>query len=280
MSVELGDHPDEEPKAEAGRTRDRQIDAAKQVLMARFFQDAGTAVYYGRQLEIALEDEFFHWITKKALNELVEEGQIKFELGRLDHHVAHFYMSRRHRYPRRQISQTIGLIAEFSDPTFTRALGHQGESLVDAGFAFIGFRVRQRKVREVDGREWPETGHDLDRLVERDGQRYGVEIKNTLGYINQTEFQKKLAMCKYFRVRPMFVARMMPRNYIYEVEEAGGFCLILKNQHYPLMADDLARRVRQQLDLPVAIIRELPDTTLHRFEEWHARQVVTARGRR
>jgi hypothetical protein len=127
---------------------------------------------------------------------------------------------------------------------------------------------------------WTETNHDLDRLIERNGLRYGVEIKNQLGYIDQTEFQIKLAMCKYFRVRPLFIARMMPRSYVNEVYKAGGFCLLLENQHYPLMSDGLMKRVRQELDLPVAIIRALPDTAMNRFEEFHVRQVVTARSRR
>jgi hypothetical protein len=278
MSDEIDEYPGGD-EIGGPRPRDHKIDDAKAVLMARFFPDDAQGVYYGRQLEIALENEFFHWITKKALNELAAEGKIKFNQERLDHHVAHFYSPRRHRYPRRQIGKTIKLIAEFSEPTFTRALGHQGEALADAGFAYIGFRVRQRTVREVDGLVWTETNHDLDRLIERDGLRYGVEIKNQLGYIDQTEFQIKLAMCKHFRVRPLFIARMMPRSYVNDVYQAGGFCLLLDNQHYPLMSDDLMRRVRQELSLPVAIIRALPDTAMQRFEEFHVKQVVTVRNR-
>lgn len=128
---------------------------------------------------------------------------------------------------------------------------------MDAGYARIGFRIRQSKVIEVDGHRWTETNHDLDRLVERDGIRYGVEVKNQLGYIDQTEFEIKLAMSNFFGVRPMFVARMMPKNYIGDVIRAGGFVLLFKNQHYPLMSDPLAQRVRERLQLPVLSIREL-----------------------
>ena len=48
----------------------------------------------------------------------------------------------------------------------------------------------------------------------------------------------------------MFIARMMPKSYIYEVQKAGGFSLILRNQHYPLLADELAARVRNRLSYP------------------------------
>ena len=35
------------------------------------------------------------------------------------------------------------------------------------------------------------------------------------------------------------------------------------------MAEPLAKRVRERLKLPVLVIRELPDTTMKRFENWH-----------
>ena len=88
-------------------------------------------------------------------------------------------------------------------------MGHHGEALVDVGFARIGFRILQSKVREVGGKRWIVSNHDLDRVIARDGVRYGVEIKNQLGYIEQEEFAIKLAMCEHFGVRPMFIARMM-----------------------------------------------------------------------
>jgi hypothetical protein len=80
-------------------------------------------------------------------------------------------------------------------------------------------------------------------------------------------------MCRYFGVKPMFITRMMPKNYIYEVYKAGGFSLILENQHYPLMAENLAKRVRERLKLPVLSISQLPDTTMQRFEEWHQKKL-------
>jgi len=255
------------------RPRDRQIDVAKGVLIERFFPDDGTTVYYGRQLEVALEREFFHWITKRALNELAEERTINFAEEKTDHHVAHFYWPRRHRYPRRQIRDTLALIKEFSDPTFTRALGSQAELLLDAGFARIGFRVLASNVREHGEIKWLNTDHNLDRIIERDGLAYGVEVKNQLAYIDQTEFQIKLQMCEHLDLRPLFVARMMPKNYIQTVVQAGGFSLLFGNQHYPLLADELAKRVRDRLGLPILCIRELPDTTLKRFERWHVGQL-------
>ena len=259
------DLPEEEPPK---GPRDRHIDEAKKVILDRYL-GSGTNVYYARQIEIWLEKDFFHWITKRALNELAASKQVGFTIERLEHHKAHFYYPSRHRYPRRQIREIIGLIPEFSDPTFTRAVGHYGEILVESGFARTGFRILQQKVRAVDKRSWKETNHDLDFLIERDGIRYGVEVKNQLGYIDQTEFQTKLKMCGFWGVRPMFVSRAMPKSYIYEVYQAGGFSMLTDNQNYPLLADELAKRVRRTLQLPVGVIQRFPNTALIRFERWH-----------
>lgn len=265
----MGDDYDEDEPLEPKRPRDRKIDEAKAALMDEYFKSGSPNVYYARQLEIWQEKRFFHWITSSALRELAEEREIGFNDVQSGTHRAHFYRPLRHRYPRRQITEILKLIAEFSDPAFTRALGRHGEMLVESGIARTGFKILQQKVRAVDGVRWTESNHDLDFLIVRDGVHYGVEVKNQLGYIDQTEFQKKLAMCEHFGVRPMFVTRAMPKNYIYDVLRAGGFSLLTDNQNYPLLADDLAQRVRVTLNLPVAVIRQFPDTALVRFVRWH-----------
>lgn len=272
MSDDWGSDADYESGPEE-RPRDRKIDEAKTALMAAYFT-SGTNVYYARQIEIWQEKTFFHWITSRALHELAGERKIGFSEAEAGTRRAHFYYPIRHRYPRRQITQTLKLIAEFSDPIFTRALGRHGEMLVESGLARVGFKILQHKVKKVDGRAWTKTNHDLDLLIVRDDIRYGVEVKNQLGYIDQTEFQRKLEMCDHFGIRPMFVARNMPKNYINEVVQAGGYCLLTDNQNYPLLAHDLARRVRATLSLPVGVIERFPDTALDRFERWHERQIA------
>lgn len=253
---------------DAPKKRDGKIDEAKTYLLATFFLAGAEKVYYGRQLEIACEELFYHWITKKALNELAAERKIQMSQESLGTATAHMYYPRGYRYARRQIADTLKLIREFSDPVFTRALGVHGEMLADIGFAHIGFRIVSRNVSSVGGRRWTASKHDLDRLVRCGEDLYGVEVKNQLGYIDQTEFEMKMAMCKHLQIRPVFIARMMPKSYIFKVAQQGGFCLILKNQHYPLMSDDLARRVKAHLGLPVLCLAGLPDTTFKRIENW------------
>lgn len=241
--------------------------------MERYFPEGGLDVYYGRQLEIWLEKDFFHWITRKALVELRQERRIGFAEEAAAHHNAHFYWPRKHRYPRRQIREIVQLIGDFSEPKFTRAVGHHAELLLDSSIAYTGFRVSAKNVQSWGGRQWLETNHDLDRVIERDGRSYGIEVKNQLGYIDQTEFEVKLRMCRFLGLRPLFVTRMMPANYVNDLVRAGGFSLMLGDVLYPLMADDLAKRVRERLKLPVVSVRELPDTAMQRFLKWHERQI-------
>jgi hypothetical protein len=111
------------------RSRDTKIDEAKDVLMAEYFD--GTLVYYSRQLEVAIEDRFFHWITACALNELAGQGRIRSVQKEIGHLRARFYWPLRHRYPRRQMvslfeSPRSSYRACASDGRFPRVIpGHQ-----------------------------------------------------------------------------------------------------------------------------------------------------------
>jgi hypothetical protein len=81
-------------------------------------------------------------------------------------------------------------------------------------------------------------------------------------------------MCQFWGIRPMFVTRIMPANYVHDVVRAGGFSMMTQNQNYPLLAGEFARRVRERLDLPVAVIERMPDTALTRFRTWHDKSLT------
>lgn len=239
-------------------------------------------MFYGRQLAVLLEKRFYHWITTKAANELAAEGQIRsatlplaVEEGAEE---IRFYWAPQLRYWRRQALRMRALIQEFSQPTLTRAFGLQAEVLFDTAFARAGFLPTGQDVRAYAGREWTKTGHDLDRLDERDGIVYGAEIKNSLGYIDQEELAIKLEMCRHLDVRPLFIMRMAAKSYVEMIWRAGGFALLFGWQLYPFGHEDLARRVRAELQLPVDSPRAIADGTVKRFLDWHLRQVGNAGG--
>lgn len=76
-------------------------------------------------------------------------------------------------------------------------------------------------------------------------------------------------MSKVLGLRPLFAARMLPKAWIKEIVDAGGFALILKYQLYPVTHRELARRVSKEFGLPVDSPKALQEGTMDRFERWH-----------
>ena len=109
----------------------------------------------------------------------------------------------------------------------------------------------------------------MDFIFERDGKAYGIEVKNTLGYMDRVEFEIKIRLCRHLVVRPVFAARMLPKSWINDLINVGGFALIIKYQLYPWAHRELARKVRSELELPVDAPRRLSDGTMARFLRWH-----------
>src|SRR5688572_33313155 len=60
---------------EESRPRDPQTDLAKADLLERI--QAENRVFYVQQLQVLHERNYFHWITGRALRELIDEGRIQ-----------------------------------------------------------------------------------------------------------------------------------------------------------------------------------------------------------
>ena len=247
--------------------------------LLEIFQQNPVEVYYETQLAVIFEKHFFHWVTVRALKLLREKDQVGSALTDLPGvGTIRFYFYRRNRYWKRRAEEVRQLVLAYSDPAVTRAIGHQGELLVDAGLPRAQFIPYANTVQEWAGNIWTATNHDLDRVFVRDGIAYGAEIKNKLSYIDRKEFQIKLNMCGHLGLRPLFIARMMPRTYMREVQIRGGFCLIMGRQFYPVALAALVHRIQTELHLPVDMPAKLEDGTLQRFLNWHLKQVARLQG--
>ena len=234
---ELADYePDDETdigQEEEERPRDSVVDQAKDAIRA-FFELERRNVFYKQQLEVIFEDDYFHWVTSRALSELAAEGHIAVEREKLPRiGTIMLYHATTHRYWRRQAQDVIALVSQFSAPAFTAGLGAQGELMFEAALPTVGFLPTARKVKAYNGKEWKETEHDLDRVFERDGIAYGAEIKNTLKYIPRHELTVKTKMCQHLGLRPLFIVRAAAKSYVNEVRLLGGFTLVFKYQLYP-----------------------------------------------
>jgi len=267
----------DDPEDDAGvteYTRDEKIDDARASILD-FFSDNQGKVFYERQLTVIFERSYFHWITVKALLELTVGGSINSQMLELMPRVPiRLFWAKGNRYWKRQAERVIKLVRLYSETTIAHAIGFQGELLVDAALPVAGFTPIDRNVRSFRNKAWVTTGHDLDRIVERDGVYYGVEIKNTLPYIPRDEFQLKLAMCKHLGLTPLFISRMAPKNYSHDIIQRGGISWILGTQFYPFGYQELAETIKNQLQLPVACPARIEDGAIARLLKalaWHAR---------
>jgi hypothetical protein len=212
--------------------------------------------FYERQLQIRYERSFYHWITSRAIDDLAEAGDIRSEflpltaVGRpIQQRVQiRVLFAPGQRYWLRRASKMVALVARYSDPQITRAVGHQAEMLFDAGLARVGFIPVAEVTREFNGKKWEETAHDLDRIYVRDDIAYGTEIKNKLAYPDWgDEIEIKLRMCRYLNLKPLIISRALPKSWIYDIESAyGGFALVFRYQLYPFGFETFTREIREK----------------------------------
>ncbi len=249
-------------------------EADARTVLKGFFERNRHRVFYSRQVEVLHEDRFFHWITNRAIRGLMEEGTIRGETRKLgDSGRINLVWHRGYRFYKRSAKRVVELVEAYADPNMTAVLGIHGEMMALAGFAGSQFIMKGRSTREFGGKVWEESEHDLDFIFERDSIAYGVEVKNTLGYMDYEEFSLKMRMCDFLGLRPVFVVRMMPRTWIRELVSRKGFAMILKYQLYPWTHRVLARRLGEELGLSVDAPRELEERTMKRFVRWHEKNV-------
>jgi hypothetical protein len=251
---------------------DREIEARDH--LRAFFSANRERVYFSRQLEGINEGSYFHWITNRAIRDLETEGFIKSEWHKLGTGTSiKLVWHKGYRFHKRSASRLVSLVQEYSDPNIGAALGLHGETIVLEGFARSQFVMASRSTRVYGENVWTQTEHDLDFIFEKEGMAYGIEVKNTLGYMDGKEFVLKIRLCKELGIRPVFVCRMLPKSWIHQLNSSRGFALILKYQLYPWSHRELAKRISEELNLPIGAPRFLEEGTMGRFLKWHAKQL-------
>lgn len=243
--------------------------SAREVL-GEFFEKNNSSVFFGNQLAVQNEDTFFHWVTHRAIGGLVEEGLIVAERRKLANGgEIKLLWHRRHRYYKRDAKRVVDLVEEYGSPNMCAAIGLHGEQMVLGGFARRQFVMPAHSARAHGNREWTETRHDLDFIFERDSIAYGVEVKNTLSYLDEKEFETKIRLCEHLGIIPVFAVRFLPKTWIHRLRARGGYAMILKYQLYPWSHGELAKRVAAELKLPVDAPKALADGTMDKFLKWH-----------
>jgi len=121
----------------------REIEASDR--LREFFDVNREHVYFSRQLEVINEQEYFHWITNRAIRSLEAEGLIKSEWRKLRTGTSiKLLWHKGYRFQKRSAKKLIALVEEYSDPNIGAALGLHGETMVLEGFARTQFLMRGR----------------------------------------------------------------------------------------------------------------------------------------
>lgn len=266
-----------DPNADREAPSDSKEQEAREALI-ELIEANPERVFFTTQLEVMLEDDFFHWITGRAIQGLVDDGTLMSERRKMTSgSQIRLLWPRRYRYWKRAAKRVVEHVESYADPKISRALGLQGEAHVSDGFSRIGFVQIGRNTQEYDGRKWSRTKHDLDFLFTRDDEVYGVEVKNRIAYMERDEMEVKIELCEHIGVTPVFVVRAAPKSWINDVRLKNGFTLMMKHQLYPWGHEELAKTIREELELPVDSPARLEDGTMRRFEKWHEKRVNSKR---
>jgi len=252
------------------KIKDTEEDKARARLLAHF-EDNPESVFYSRQLEVLFEREYFHWLTNRVVRRLVQEGKIHTETRQLSTGAEmKLLWHRGYRFYKRAADEVYKLVDEYTTAATDGALGLQGEHLVLAAFARQKFLLIAEQANEYKGQKWEETKHNLDFIFQRDGMGYGIEVKNTLGYLDVDEFIVKVRLALKIGVKPVFAVRALPKTWAWALIQAGGYAMIMTYQFYPWTHKEIADRIRETLGLPVDTPKRIEQGTMDRFEKWVA----------
>jgi len=93
------------------------VEASAREFFREFFERNSQSVYFSRQLEVRYEERYFHWITNRAVRELVGEGTILTESRKLKAGgVVKLLWHKAYRYYKREAARILSLVNEYSDP--------------------------------------------------------------------------------------------------------------------------------------------------------------------
>jgi len=157
-------------------------------------------------------------VTNRAVDELIDEGFLKLQ----KRGSAHFVYLADVGATENDIDMRIKVIEKYSDPAIVRGIGAYAELLYQFLFRVGGFKIVGENTNEYAGRKWVKTNHNFDYIVEKGTVACGVEIKNTLNYMENDEFEIKLEMCEFLGLTPFWIVRNAPKTQFEKMSSMGA----------------------------------------------------------
>lgn len=241
---------------------DRYLENAKFVLEEFFSKNLGD-IFYQFQLQIRFEKDFYHWITYKALNDLLARGIIKKRqvFRAKKQFIVFFYStdtSLTNTEIKKRIRRKIELINRSSIDQVNDAVGDHGELVTELFFLRRGYECVGRNTNSYQGTIWTKSNEDFDFIFEGEGVKLAVEVKNRFPYLNQKVYLPKIEIAKYLGLTPLFVVRKVPKNYFYDIYQRGGFVLEMWTKIFPRGYEALVKELYNEFKLPVSCRNDIP----------------------
>jgi hypothetical protein len=289
-------------------TRDPTTDPAVQralTTLKRHFTNAAAqpirTPYYITQLQVLYETDFFPWVTADAIKLLVQQGFLK-QITKADITPSakqlpnlrdiHFVIrtepyNENPTLVKKRALNIAKLVNKYSDQPNSATLGTHLEGLVRYELKANGFNITGTHTSKYKGKEWTQTGHDLDFIAEHSSGKLnlGVEVKNTLDMMEPNDIDTKIDISHYLGLVPVFAVRWI-KPYIDCIKNQGGFCWVFKTQIYPPGKEPLVQAIfkklsvpnrldsrRHPLQFPLTVRTDIPEKSVKAFVKWVERTI-------
>ncbi len=233
------------------------------------------SVFYKKQIQVILEEQYPHDITGKAANELIEDKFLKDEPRAFGKNMHAIFVWRRNiRYVATIIKEKVKIIEKFSDDEVNDGVGKYAEILFSHMFEKNQFKIVDINTNKFRNKTWRKSDKNLDFIIEKDGINYGVEIKNTFDYMPQDEFAEKLNMCQFLKLVPVFPLRSPSPQQYPLMKDINGLALKFKTRIFPPGNQKLVTEIWNHFRLPVRIWAEIPLRVETVFLNYHHRYLT------
>ena len=143
--------------------------------------------FYIGQLEVMFEKQFFHWITYKAIRNLIEDDYLEVEETQTRDRQRVNFVFRSGlaiKQVRVHIRNAVTLLEQAWATPLSATRGKHLEVLVKQELRANGLTITGEHTNTHRGVAWTATEHDLDYIAEvGNGITLGIEVKNTMPYI-------------------------------------------------------------------------------------------------
>ena len=245
---------------------DQRQDEAKAAILS-LFDSQNLKVAYDREIRYRLESQFPHDVTGKAIRQLERDGDIARtglpgRRGSADLPIQ-FYKRSQSNYNdlipviRKKLELSafiIGVANEMgrhAESAWWRAFKRNNWVLYPAS-EDIPLGIHQYQDRRAS------TDHDIDFIAEKDGIRYGVEVKNGLNYPDDLYW--KFSVAVELGTIPLIIARWLNPGQVPEIRALGGSGPILyKDAMYSTTYNLMITDIRETLGAPIQARDEVAD---------------------